>query len=51
MQDTFFKMGVIIKLMKTQFLEKHLSGKITTILSNNKSIMKTNHVRYTLGDF
>lgn len=36
----FLKMGKIIK-MKTQFLEKHLSEKITIIISNNKSIMKT----------
>ena len=28
-------------MMKTQFLEKHLSKKITTIISNNKTIMET----------
>lgn len=28
-------------MIKTQFLEKHLSEKISTIISDNKSIVKT----------
>ena len=38
MQDVFLKMDEIIKKVQTQFLEKHRSEKITTIIPSNKSI-------------
>lgn len=41
MQDVFLKIGEIIKMIKTQFLEEHVSENITTIISNNKSVTET----------